>query len=113
VTDPHSNLPVYDTIAKEIDGLITNRSGYIAPADLSKGNSAASQTISRTGDQYKYKVENDHWLAKNDSQTRWYEITGADFKPAYQVSIDILDKENPNMRSKSAPKKATKIINNK
>jgi hypothetical protein len=52
-------------------------------------------------------VENDHWLAKKESQSRWYEITGADFKPAYQVSIDILDKENPNMRSKISPKKGT------
>jgi hypothetical protein len=105
VTDPHTNLPVYDTIAKEIDGLITNQSGYIAPTDLSKGTSATSQIISRPGDPYKYKVENDHWLAKKDSQSRWYEITGADFKPPYQVSIDILDDENPNMRSKSAPKR--------
>lgn len=105
VTNPHTNLPVYDTIAKEIDGLITNQSGYVASADLSKGTSATSQIISRPGDPYKYKVENDHWLAKKDSQARWYEITGADFKPPYQVSIDILDRENPNMRSKSAPKK--------
>jgi len=105
VADPHTNLPVYDTIAKEIDGLVTNQSGYIAPTDLSKGNSATSQIISRTGDSYKYKVEGDHWLAKKDSQSRWYEITGADFKPAYQVSIDTLDKENPNMRSNNAPKK--------
>jgi hypothetical protein len=105
VADPHTNLPVYDTIAKEIDGLVTNRSGYIAPTDLSKGTSATSQIISRPGDPYKYKVETDHWLAKKDSQSRWYEITGADFKPAYQVSIDILDNENPNMRSKNAPKK--------
>ena len=113
VSDPHTNLPVYNTIAKEVDDLITNQSGYIAPTDLSKGNPATGQIISRPGDQYKYKVENDHWLAKKDSQSRWYEITGSDFKPPYQVSIDILDKENPNMRSKSAPKKATKIINNK
>ena len=105
VSNPHTNLPVYDTIAKEIDGWVTSRSGYVAPTDLSKGNSATSQIISRSGDPYKYKVESDHWLAKKDSQSRWYEITGADFKPPYQVSIDTLDKENPNMRSKSAPKK--------
>ena len=105
VSNPHTNLPVYDTIAKEIDGLVTNQSGYVAPTDLSKGNSTTSQIISRSGDPYKYKVESDHWLAKKDSQSRWYEITGADFKPPYQVSIDTLDKENPNMRSKSAPKK--------
>jgi len=105
VSNPHTNLPVYDTIAKEIDGLVTNQSGYVAPTDLSKGNSTTSQIISRSGDPYKYKVENDHWLAKKDSQARWYDITGADFKPPYQVSIDILDKENPNMRSDKAPKK--------
>jgi len=106
VKDPHTNLPVYDVIAKAIDGWITNQSGYIQTTDLSKGNSATSQIISRPGDPYRYKVENDHWLAKKDSQARWYEITGADFKPPYQVSIDILDKENPNMRSKSAPKRS-------
>ncbi len=106
VKDPHTNLPVYDVIAKAIDGWVTNQSGYVQTADLSKGNSATSQIISRPGDPYRYKVENDHWLAKKDSQARWYEITGADFKPPYQVSIDILDKENPNMRSKSAPKRS-------
>ena len=108
VADPHTNLPVYDTIAKEIDGLVTNQSGYIVPTDLRKGNPATSQIISRTGDSYTYKVEGDHWLAKKDSQSRWYEITGADFKPTYQVSIDTLDKENPNMRSNNAPKKVQK-----
>ena len=105
VEDPHTNLPIYDIIAKEIDGLITNQSGYTAPTDLGKGTSATSQIISRRGDPYKYKVQNDHWLAKKDNQSRWYEITGADFKPPYQVSIDILDMENPNMRSKNAPKR--------
>ena len=105
VADPHSNLPVYDTIAKEIDGLVTNQSGYIAPSDLGADSSATTQIISRPGDVYSYKVKDDHWLAKKDSQSRWYEITGADFKPAYQVSVDTLDKENPNMRSKNAPKK--------
>ena len=111
VTDPHTNLPVYDTIAKEIDEWVTNQSGYVAPTNLSQGNSATSQIISRPEDPYKYKVDNDHWLAKKDSQSRWYEITGADFKPPYQVSIDILDKENPNMRSKSAPKKGSNTGN--
>jgi hypothetical protein len=105
VADPHSNLPVYDTIAKEIDGLVTNQSGYIAPSDLEIDNSATTQIISRSGDVYSYKVKDDHWLAKKDSQSRWNEITGTDFKPAYQVSIDILDRENPNMRSNNAPKK--------
>ena len=112
VTNPHVNLPVYDTIAKEIDGLVTNQSGYIAPTDLSKGNSTTSQIISRPKDPYKYKVEGDHWLAKKDSQSRWYELTGADFNPAYQISIDTLDSENPNMRSKNAPKKSGADANN-
>ena len=106
VADPHTNLPVYDTIAKAIDGLVTNQSGYVPTADLSRGNSAATQIISRPNDPYRYKVENDHWLAKRDDQSRWYEISGSDFKPGYQTSIDILDTENPNMRSKNAPKKS-------
>jgi hypothetical protein len=105
VADPHTNLPVYDIIAKEIDGLITNQSGYISPSDVTKEKSTASQIISRPGDPYKYKSEKDHWLAKKDSQSKWYEITGADFKPQYQVSIDTLDSENPNARSKNAPKR--------
>jgi hypothetical protein len=105
VSDPHTNLPVYDIIAREIDGLITNQSGYISPSDVTKEKSTASQIISRPGDPYKYKSEKDHWLAKKDSQSKWYEITGADFKPQYQVSIDTLDNENPNARSKNAPKR--------
>lgn len=105
-SNPHTNLPVYDVIAKAIDDLITNQSGYVQGADLTKGTSTTSQIISRPGDPYRYKVESDHWLAKKDSQARWYEITGKDFKPPYQVSIDILDKENPNMRSKNAPKRS-------
>ena len=107
VADPHvPSLPVYTQIATNLDKAITNQSGYSGSADLTTGKSV-SQIISRPGDPYKYKVENDQWLAKKDSQSRWYELTGADFKPAYQISIDILDKENPNMRSKNAPKKST------
>jgi hypothetical protein len=106
VTDPHvSSLPVYTQIATNLDKAITNQSGYSGASDLTSGKST-SQIISRPGDPYKYKVENDHWLAKKDSQSRWYEISGSDFKEPYQVSIDLLDKENPNMRSKNAPKRS-------
>ena len=106
VDDPHvSSLPVYNKIVTNLDNAITNQSGYSGTNNLTTGN-VTSQVISRPGDPYKYKVENDHWLAKRDNQSRWYEISGADFKPGYQTSIDILDRENPNMRSKNAPKKS-------
>jgi hypothetical protein len=59
----------------------------------------------RVGDPYKYRVERDHWMAKKSSHTKWYEITGADFRDAYQVSIDILDTEFPNARTPNAPKR--------
>ena len=101
VENPHNDLPIYINIAEEIDKLISEfKSGYVSP-----DNPSGSKIISRPDDVYKYKVENDHWLAKRDTSSRWYEITGADFKPAYQVSIDILDSENPTMRSKNAPKR--------
>ena len=116
VKDPHMDLPVYTQIAAAIDLAIKGEqrvSPEVAPNTGNKPVAAASGApvvaaiITRLGDPYKYKVENDHWLAKKDSQTKWYEISGADFKPAYQASIDILDKENPNVRSKTAPKKVT------
>jgi hypothetical protein len=68
-----------------------------------------SEIIVRKGDPYKYKVVNDHWLAKRDDQSKWYEITGKDFKPGFQVSIDILDSENPKLRSNVAPKRENRI----
>jgi hypothetical protein len=65
--------------------------------------------ISRVDDIYKYKISNDNWLAKKDDQDRWYEITGTDFKPEFQASIDTLDRENPNARTKNAPKRSASL----
>jgi len=105
VKDPHiPSLPVYTQIVTNLDNAITNQNNQVDDSNLTS-NKFSSQIITRSGDSHKYRIENDHWLAKKDNQTRWYEITGADFKPGYQVSIDILDRENPNMRSKNAPKK--------
>ena len=111
VKDPHTDLPVYTEIGAAIDKAIASDGTQRISPETSQGQAsqvgqATGAIISRSGDPYKYKVENDHWLAKKDSQARWYEITGADFKPAYQVSIDTLDNENPNLRSKDAPKKS-------
>jgi hypothetical protein len=116
VKDPHTNLPVYTEIGAAIDQAIASGGTQrITPGTTTSGTNQITQSqpsqvagaiISRTGDPYKYKVENDHWLAKRDNQSRWYEITGADFKAPYQVSIDILDTENPNLRSKDAPKRS-------
>ena len=111
VKDPHTDLPVYTEIGAAIDKAIASGGTQRISPETSQGQaSQVSQVtgaiISRSGDPYKYKVENDHWLAKKDSQARWYEITGSDFKPAYQVSIDTLDNENPNLRSKDAPKRS-------
>ena len=104
VKDPHvPSLPVYTQIVTNLDNAISNQSGYPVQ-DLTSGK-ASSQIIVRPKDPYKYKVENDHWLAKRDDQARWYEITGSDFKPEFQTSIDTLDTENPNLRSKNAPKR--------
>ena len=109
VKDPHMDLPVYTQIAAAIDLAIKGEQRVSPDTEQNTPGKtvapAVAAVISRTGDPYKYKVENDHWLAKRDNQSKWYEITGADFKPAYQTSIDILDKENPNMRSDKAPKK--------
>ena len=65
----------------------------------------ASGIIKREGDPYEYKVESDNWLAKRTGTQKWFNITGADFKPAYQKSIDILDTENPKSRTSNAPKR--------
>lgn len=63
----------------------------------------AEEIISRSGDPYRYKVANDHWLAKKDNQNKWFELTGSDYKPQFQDSINKLDRENPNLRSANAP----------
>lgn len=71
-------------------------------------NNGATETsgiIKRQGDPYEYKVESDNWLAKKTGTQKWFNLTGADYKPAYQKSIDILDKENTNSRTANAPKR--------
>ena len=69
-------------------------------------STTSSQIIKRTGDPYEYKVVNDHWLAKRKKSTGdWFEISGKDYKPQFQVSINILDEENPQLRSQKAPKR--------
>jgi hypothetical protein len=122
VKDPHKDLPVYTQIGAAIDVAIRGDQRVSPEVATNTGNNTVatavaaapivSAIISRPGDPYKYKVENDHWLAKRDNQSKWYEITGVDFKPAYQTSIDILDKENPNVRSKTAPKKGDNPASN-
>ena len=69
------------------------------------GSTATAGIIKRQGDPYEYKVESDNWLAKKTGTQKWFNITGADYKPAYQKSIDILDKENTNSRTANAPKR--------
>lgn len=63
----------------------------------------------RPGDPYEYKVENDHWLAKKKGTQTWYEITGKNFKPTYQKSINILDTEFPDERKDGAPKREVSV----
>lgn len=116
VADPHINLPVYSQIGSAIDKTLTGgledlantskkEDPIVKKVQSKEEESIQSNVIVRPGDPYKYKVENDHWLAKRDNHTRWYEITGRDFKPTYQVSIDTLDSENPTARTKNAPKR--------
>ena len=122
--EAHTNRPVLAKIGAEVDRLI-NTPGKVVSSEVSYSTTSSGQgentqqystgssnviggIISRKGDPYKYKVENDHWMAKRDDHTRWYEITGKDFKPAYQVSIDILDTENPTSRTEKAPKRTVK-----
>lgn len=59
----------------------------------------------RSGDPFEYKVEGGHWLSRRKGSTKWYEITGKDFKDSYQRSIDILDTEFPDEREDGSPKK--------
>jgi len=68
-------------------------------------STATSGIIKRQGDPYEYKVESDNWLTKKTGTQKWFNITGADFKPAYQKSIDTLDTENPKSRTANAPKR--------
>ena len=108
--EAHTDRPILATIGNAID-VIIQTGKYTEPVKMrTSPNINQSVTdagvISRPGDPYKYKVERDHWLAKRDNQTRWYEITGADFKPQFQPSIDTLDSENPSARSKNAPKRS-------
>jgi hypothetical protein len=122
--EAHTNRPVLAKIGAEVDRLI-NTPGKVVSSEVSYSTTSSGQgentqqystgssnviggIISRKGDPYKYKVENDHRMAKRDDHTRWYEITGKDFKPAYQVSIDILDTENPTSRTEKAPKRTVK-----
>lgn len=100
--EAHRETAAIKEIGKNIDIAIKGGgNNRIVP----KPELTTSSIVTRPGDPYKYKVVLDHWLAKKDGQTKWYEITGADFKPAFQSSIDILDKENPELRSETAPKK--------
>ena len=69
------------------------------------GSTATAGIIKRQGDPYEYKVESDNWLAKKTGTQKWFNITGADYKPAYQKSIDTLDKENTKSRTANAPKR--------
>ena len=68
--------------------------------------SLLKESIYQNGsDPYEYKVEADHWLASLKGKDTWFEITGKDFKPEFQVSIDFLDNKFPDARSKNAPKR--------
>lgn len=76
--------------------------------DFSKSinEEAEERTYTRTGDPFVYKVSKDgHWMAQRIGQPTWWEITGEHFKPKFQVSIDILDKEYPTARQNNAPKR--------
>lgn len=86
----------------------------------------ATQIIQRGTDPYEYKVEDGEWLARKRGSNDWKEISGRDYKPQYQSSIDTLDKENPGLRDKAktdtkeiksdtkevvTPKKETEVSN--
>jgi len=110
--EAHQDRPVLAQVGKVVDGLIPRSSSpststYISTSTPTAPTIVQSETgiIYRPGDPYRYKVVNDHWLAKKDNQSRWFEITGADYKPQFQSSIDILDRENPNSRSSKAPQR--------
>lgn len=70
-----------------------------------KNEEAKETTYTRKGDPFVYKVsEDDHWMARRTGHPTWWEITGKHYKPQFQVSIDILDKEYP-FRQKNAPRR--------
>lgn len=102
----HKETPIIKEIGKNLDLAIEE-----SPNEPITETPVISDSpiIVREGDPYKYKVVDDHWLAKRDDQARWYEITGKDFKQGFQVSIDILDSENPKLRSNVAPKRENRI----
>jgi len=102
----HRESPAVKEIAKNLDIAIQES---INDAILTTPQINDPEIIIRQGDPYKYKVVNDHWLAKRDDQSRWYEISGKDFKPGFQVSINILDTENPKIRTNDAPKREYRI----
>lgn len=103
VNDPHNPaLPIYTEIADSLDKAIQGQEQFVQAAEPKTGE----QLISRPRDPYKYKVENDHWMAKRDDQPNWFEISGKDYKPGFQASIDTLDSEYPNLRTQNAPHRA-------
>ena len=69
-------------------------------------NEQQGQIYKRPKDPYEYKVEDDNWLSRRKGTDKWFNITGGDFKPAYQKSIDILDTENPKLRTANALKRS-------
>ena len=76
--------------------------------DFSKSinEEAEERTYTRTGDPFVYKVsQDDHWMAQRTGNPTWWEITGKHFKPKFQVSIDILDKEYATARQNNAPQR--------
>ena len=112
--EAHSDRPVIGRIGKAVDDIIlSNTSDFNGTQIITEPIKSINQTtqidasgvISRPGDVYQYMIRNDHWLAKKPGQSRWFEISGADYKPQFQQSLDILDRENPDARSASAPNK--------
>lgn len=102
VTDPHNPaLPVYSEIANSLDKALQGQDQFVQAEEPKTGE----RIISRVNDPYKYKVQNDHWMAKKEDQPNWFEISGRDYKPGFQTSIDTLDSEYPELRTKNAPKR--------
>ena len=93
------------TLSSPTSTTATVGSTATAGTTATAGATATTGIIKRQGDPYEYKVESDNWLAKKTGTQKWFNLTGADFKPAYQKSIDILDKENTNSRTANAPKR--------
>jgi hypothetical protein len=85
--------------------VVNNNTSGEGSASGQGSSTETSGIIKREGDPYEYKVESDNWLAKRTGTQKWFNITGADFKPAYQKSIDILDTENPKLRTANALKR--------